>query len=180
MRQDAAGTEDERVAINANTAKSEGVKTLNISSNERLRILKVVDCNLAKLDLGNITKLEEIDVRLNHLNKLDLSNSYKLEIEDIKAGWQRTKNGSRQAHNVYVFNIPGGISETTVTDANSPNYYVKFTKMSSKEDVAGKLDNVFGSVGCNENYLLGGSTARAVLNEHGERAVAGYVNEDSG
>lgn len=140
MRKDAAGTEDRRVVINANTAKSDGVKTLNVSSNEQLRVLKVVDCNLATLDLNNITKLEEIDVRLNHLNKLDLSNSYKLEIEDIKAGWQRTKNGSRQAHNVYVFNIPGGISETTVTDANSPNYYVKFTKMSSKEDVAGKLD----------------------------------------
>ena len=140
MRQDAAGTEDGRVAINAGTSKSVGVKTLNVSSNEQLRVLKVVDCNLATLDLNNITKLEEIDVRLNHLNKLDLSESYKLAIEDIKAGWQKTKSGSRYANNVYVFNIPGGISETTVTDANSPNYYVRFTKMKSKEKVAGKLD----------------------------------------
>lgn len=140
MRQDAAGTEDGRVAINANTAKSDGVKTLNVSSNEQLRILKVVDCNLATLDLNNITKLEEIDVRLNHLNKLDLSESYKLAIEDIKAGWQKTKSGSRLAHNVYVFNISGGISETTVIDDTTPNYYVRFTKMKSKEKVAGKLD----------------------------------------
>ena len=140
MRQDAAGTEDGRVAINAGTSKSVGVKTLNVSSNEQLRVLKVVDCNLATLDLNNITKLEEIDVRLNHLNKLDLSESYKLAIEDIKAGWQKTKNGSRYANNVYVFNIPGGISETTVIDDTTPNYYVMFTKMKSKDKVAGKLD----------------------------------------
>ena len=140
MRQDAAGTEDGRVAINAGTSKSVGVKTLNVSSNEQLRVLKVVDCNLATLDLNNITKLEEVDVRLNHLNKLDLSESYKLAIEDIKAGWQKTKSGSRYANNVYVFNIPGGISETTVTDDTTPNYYVRFTKMKSKEKVAGKLD----------------------------------------
>lgn len=140
MRQDAAGTEDGRVAINAGTSKSVGVKTLNVSSNEQLRVLKVVDCNLATLDLKNITKLEEVDVRLNHLNKLDLSESYKLAIEDIKAGWQKTKNGSRYANNVYVFNIPGGISETTVIDDTTPNYYVRFTKMKSKEKVAGKLD----------------------------------------
>ena len=140
MRHDAAGTEDGRVAINAGTSKSVGVKTLNVSSNEQLRVLKVVDCNLATLDLNNITKLEEIDVRLNHLNKLDLSESYKLAIEDIKAGWQKTKSGSRLAHNVYVFNISGGISETTVIDDTTPNYYVRFTKMKSKEKVAGKLD----------------------------------------
>ena len=140
MRQDAAGTEDGRVAINAGTSKSVGVKTLNVSSNEQLRVLKVVDCNLATLDLNNITKLEEVDVRLNHLNKLDLSESYKLAIEDIKAGWQKTKSGSRLAHNVYVFNISGGISETTVIDDTTPNYYVRFTKMKSKEKVAGKLD----------------------------------------
>ena len=79
-------------------------------------------------------------MRLNHLNKLDLSESYKLAIEDIKAGWQKTKSGSRYANNVYVFNIPGGISETTVTDDTTPNYYVRFTKMKSKEKVAGKLD----------------------------------------
>ena len=46
--------------------------------------------------------------------------------------------------------------------------------------IAGKLDRVLGSVGCNENYLLSGSAARAVLNEHGERAVTGYVDLDSG
>ena len=132
-------TDDGYAAVGWSSAKHKGVKNLYLASNDALRTLSVVDCDLGELDLSNNPNIERLDLRLNHLASLDISAANKLREDYIKVGYQ-VRSGANQAmrnvitSNVTTFNIGSALAR--ITDMNSPNYYVTFETKRSEEYVS--------------------------------------------
>lgn len=129
MRASDNTTDDGYAAVGWSSTKHKGVKNLYLASNDALRTLSVVDCDLGELDLSNNPNIERLDLRLNHLASLDISAANKLREDYIKVGYQ-VRSGASQAmrsviaSNVTTFNIGSALAR--INDMNSPNYYVTF------------------------------------------------------
>ena len=138
MRDSDNATGDGYAAVSWNSAKHKGVKNLYLGSNEELRTLSVIDCDLAELDLSKNPNIERLDLRLNHLATLDISAANKLREEYIKVGYQ-VRSGASQAmrnviaSNVTTFNISTAYAR--INDMSSPNYYVTFETKRREENV---------------------------------------------
>ena len=131
-------TGDGYAAVGWNSVKHKGVKNLYLGSNDALRTLSVVDCDLAELDLSKNPNIERLDLRLNRLASLDISAANKLREEYIKVGYQVRKGTSLAmrnviASNVTTFNISSAYAR--INDMNSPNYYVTFETKRREENV---------------------------------------------
>ncbi len=131
-------TDDGYAAVGWSSVKHKGVENLYLGSNDALRTLSVIDCDLAELDLSKNPNIERLDLRLNHLASLDISAANKLREEYIKVGYQ-VRSGASQAmrnviaSNVTTFNI--GTAYTRISDMSSPNYYVTFETKRREENV---------------------------------------------
>lgn len=138
MRDIDNASSDGYAAVSWNSAKHKGVKNLYLGSNEELRTLSVIDCDLAELDLSKNPNIERLDLRLNNLATLDISAAYKLREDFIKVGYQVRKGASQAmrnviASNVTTFNISTAYAR--ISDMSSPNYYVTFETKRREEDV---------------------------------------------